>query len=254
MAPSVSRVGLVLMMGLVLIRVGDAQADAPKVEYEVVSIKPSNPDLSQGGGARMTKNSKGRWEARNIRLKELLMSAFRVNEKQIVGGPKWLDSASWDIDATYADGNQGQFPQMLQAMLADRFHLVFHRETRTLSVYLLEVAKGGPKLKESTATTASMSAGQRMIKYNRATMSELADQLSSYFGRQVLDRTELKGQYEINLRFAPVDANPSVEAAQAETLPSIFSAIQEQLGLRLRAGNGPVGVVVIDRAERPSEN
>ena len=205
MARSVSRVGLVLMMGLVLIRVGDAQADAAKVEFEVVSIKPFNPDLSQGGISRSTRNFKGRWEARNIRLKELLMSAFRVNENQIVGGPKWLDSASWDIDATYPDGNQRQFSQMLQAMLADRFHLVFHRETRTLSIYLLEVAKNGPKLKESTATTASMSAGQRMIKYSRATMSELVDQLSSYFGRQVLDQTELKGQYEINLRFAPVD-------------------------------------------------
>jgi uncharacterized protein (TIGR03435 family) len=182
------------------------------------------------------------------------MSAFRVNENQIVGGPKWLDSASWDIDATYAGANQGQFPLMLQAMLADRFHLVFHRETRTLSVYLLEVAKNGPKVKESTATTDGMSAGQRMIKYNRATMRELADQLSSYFGRQVLDRTELRGQYEIDLKFAPVNANPSIEAAQAESLPSIFSALEEQLGLRLRSGNGPVEVLVIDRAEKPSEN
>jgi uncharacterized protein (TIGR03435 family) len=231
-----------------------SQADAPKVEFEVVSIKPFDPDLSQGGIARTTRNFKGRWESRNIRLKELLMSAFRLNENQIVGGPKWLDSAGWDIDATYAEGNHGQFPLMLQAMLEDRFRLVVHRETRTLSVYLLEVAKNGPKLKESTATTGGMSAGPRMIKYTHATMRELVDQLSSYFGRQVLDRTKLKGQYEVNLRFAPVDANPSVEAAQAETLPSIFSALEEQLGLRLRSGKGPVEVLVIDRAEKPSEN
>jgi len=231
-----------------------SQTEAPKVEFEVVSIKQFNPALSQGGMSRSTKNSKGRWEARNIRLKELLMSAFRVNENQIVGGPKWLDSASWDIDATYAGKNQDQFPLRLQAMLADRFHLEFHHETRTQSVYLLEVEKNGPKLRESTATTDGMSAGQRMIKYSRGTMRELADQLSSYFGRQVLDRTELRGQYEINLSFAPVNATPSVEAAQAETMPSIFSALEEQLGLRLRSGNGQVDVLVIDRAEKPSEN
>jgi uncharacterized protein (TIGR03435 family) len=231
-----------------------SHADPLKAEFEVVSIKPFNPDLSQGGVARSTRNSKGRWEARNIRLKELLMSAFRMNENQIVGGPKWLDSASWDIEASYGDGNQGQFALMLQAMLEERFHLVFHRETRTASVYLLEVAKNGSKLKESTATTSGMSAGQRMIKYSRATMREFADQLSGYFGRQVLDHTELKGQYEINLSFAPVNANPSVEAAQAETLPSIFSALEEQLGLRLKSGNEPVEDLVIDRAEKPSEN
>ena len=113
-----------------------SHADGPKAEFEVVSIKPVNPDLSQGGVARSTRNSKGRWEARNIRLKELLMSAFRMNENQIVGGPKWLDSASWDIEASYGDGNQGQFALMLQAMLEGRFHLVFHRETRTAAVYL----------------------------------------------------------------------------------------------------------------------
>jgi uncharacterized protein (TIGR03435 family) len=85
-------------------------------------------------------------------------------------------------------------------------------------------------------------------------MRELADQLSSFLERQVLDRTELKSRYEINLSFAPVNASPSIEAAQAETLPSIFRALEEQLGLRLESGKGPVEVVVIDRAERPSEN
>ena len=236
MGRSISLAGLALMMGLVLIRIGDAQADGPKAEFEVVSIKPFNPDLSQGGIARTTRNSRGRWEARNIRLKELLMAGFRVNENQIVGGPKWLESASWDIDVKYDDGNRSQFPRMVQAMLEDRFHLVFHREIRTLPVYLLEVSKGGPKLKESAPTAGGMSAGQRMIKYSGGTMHELANQLSSYFGRQVLDRTELKGRYEINLSFAPVNANPSIEAAQAETLPSIFRALEEQLGLRLESG------------------
>ncbi len=85
-------------------------------------------------------------------------------------------------------------------------------------------------------------------------MGELAAQLSSYFGRQVLDRTELTGRYEIDLKFAPVNPNPSLETAENETLPSIFRALQEQLGLRLESGKGPVEVLVIDRAERASEN
>jgi uncharacterized protein (TIGR03435 family) len=143
---------------------------------------------------------------------------------------------------------------MLQAMLADRFQLVYHRETRTLPVYFLEVAKGGAKLKKATAAGHSMSAGPRMIKYSGATMQTLASQLTSYFGRKVLDQTQLEGEYEIDLSFAPINASPSVESAQTETLPSIFSALEEQLGLRLRSGNGPVEVVVIDKAEKPSEN
>src|ERR1700754_58542 len=85
-----------------------------------------------------------------------------------------------------------EFPRRLRAMLENRFHLVFHRDVHTLPVYFLEVSKGGTKLKEPTSTTGGMSAGQRMIRYSSATMREFADQLSSYFERQVLDRTELK--------------------------------------------------------------
>jgi uncharacterized protein (TIGR03435 family) len=242
---------------LLLLAAGAAlaqQSGAPKVEFEVVSIKPFNPDLSQGGIARSTRNSRGRWEARNIRLKDLLRTAFGLNENQIVGGPKWLDSAGWDIDAKYDDANPAQFARMVQAMLADRFRLVFHRETRQLPVYLLEVAKGGPKLKESNTASGGMSAGPRLIRYTSGTTADLADQLSSLFQRQVLDRTELKARYEIHLRFAPVNADASVEAAQAETLPSIFRALEDQAGLRLESGKGPVEVLVVDSAERPSEN
>lgn len=230
------------------------QTDAPKAEFEVVSIKPFNPNLSQGGVASRTRNSKGRWEARNFRLKDLLLSAFSVNENQIVGAPKWWDSAGWDIDAKYNEGNQPRFGQMVQAMLADRFHLVFHRETRALPVYFLDVAKGGSKLKEAEPAAGGMSAGPRMIKYGKASMSELAHQLSGYFGRPVLDRTSLHGDYEINLRFAPVNASASVDAAEAETLPSIFRALEEQLGLKLEAGKGPVEVLVIDRVDKPTGN
>src|SRR5262249_48192946 len=103
-------------------------------------------------------------------------------------------------------------------------------------VYFLEVSKGDPKLKEATATTGGMSAGARMIKYSSATMRQLADQLSSYFERQVLDRTDLQSRYEINLSFAPVNANPSIDAAVLEVLPSIFSALERTVGTEARVG------------------
>ncbi len=234
---------------------GPPAQDTDKVEFEVVSVKPANLALSQGGAAHSTRTSKGRFEARNLPLRDLVRSAFQLNENQIEGGPSWFGTAGWNIDATFpAGGKQSDFPRMLQTMLADRFRLIVHRETRSLPVYLLVMAKGGPKLKESTETVHSSSAGPRMIRYNAASMGELADQLTSYLQRQVIDRTGLTGRYGINLKFAPVNADPSIEAASEESSPSLFQALQEQLGLRLESSRGPVPVLVIDKAERPSEN
>ncbi len=228
-----------------------APQQVSKVEFEVVSVKPASP----AAVGRTARNSKSRWEGRNLRLKELVMSAYRLSWNRIEGGPGWIESAGWDIDAKIPEvAGPAQFPQMMQAMLAERFQLAVHRETRTLPVYFLQVARSGPKLKESTSDVASMSAGPRMIKYSKGSMGDLADQLTSYLQKQVSDRTGLTGRYEINLAFAPVDLDPSLEAAANETLPSIFRALEEQLGLKLESGKGPVEVLVIDRAEKPSEN
>ena len=227
-------------------------APAWQAEYEVVSVKPANPELSQGGISHSARSTKGQWEARNLYLKDFIRSAYRINDNQIAGGPNWLGTAGWDVDAKYPAGaTPAQYPQMMQAMLADRFHLKVHWETRTLPVYLLVIAKNGLKLKESS-DPQSMSAGMRMIKYSAASMQELADQLAGYLGKQVLDRTELKGRYSIDLQFAQVD--PGSPDASTETRPSIFQALQEQAGLRLDSGRGPVQVLVIDSAEKPSEN
>lgn len=231
-----------------------AQQPAGKVEFNVVSVKPANPDLSQGGIAHIVRGTKGGWEARNLPLKDLILSAFHLHENQLADGPKWLGSAGWDIDAKYPPGSgQQQFPEMMQALLADRFHLVFHYETRNLPVYNLRIAKNGPALHESTAA-GGMSAGPRMIRYTAASMSDLADQLSSYLQSEVYDRTGLNGRYEINLKFAPVQPETSLEAAANETAPSIFQALEEQLGLKLEPAKAPVRVLVVDRAEKPSPN
>lgn len=137
---------------------------------------------------------------------------------------------------------------MMQAMLADRFRLAIHRETRTLPVYALIVGKSGIKLHEGDGR-GGMSAGPRLIRYGSGTMGELAGQLSGYLGRQVIDRTSLTGQYAIDLSFASVDPG----AAAGDAGPSIFQALQEA-GLKLESTRGPVETLVIDHAEKPTSN
>jgi uncharacterized protein (TIGR03435 family) len=193
--------------------------------------------------------------AQNTSLKRLVMFAFRMTEDQIVGGPDWVSQDVWNIDAKWPAGaSQAQVPEMLQQMLADRFHLTYHRETRMLPTYDLIVAKTGSKLHASEATQAGMTGGSTALHYTGGTISQLAAQLSNILKRKAEDKTGFSGRYDMDLSFAPVAPNPSVDAALTETRPSIFAAIEQQLGLRLDATNGPTEVLVIDRAEKASEN
>lgn len=216
------------------------------VEFEVVSIKPADPSAP----AHMAQALPNGFRGRNLRLFELLMSAWHLNRDQVVGGPNWLETAGWDIDARYPAGtNQSQQPQMMQAMLADRFRLLTHRETSMQPVYVLTVAKNGLKLAPGDVKRG-MSAGPRLIRYGSATMAELAGQLTGYLGREVIDETHAAGQYAIDLSFAPVQ--PGDDAR--DTAPSIFQALQDQAGLKLESSRRPVEVLVIDRAEKPTPN
>lgn len=227
-----------------------AQQQPVNVEFEVVSIKPADPVSP----AHMAHQTPGGFRGRNLRLFELIMSAWHLNRDQLIGGPGWLETAGWDIDARFPDGaSPTQAPQMMQAMLADRFRLVAHHETRTLPVYVLTVAKGGVKLHQGDGR-GGMSAGPRLIRYGAGTMGELAGQLASYLGRNVIDRTGITGQYAINLSFAPVDPGAPVGDAAQDFAPSIFQALQDQAGLNLEPTKGLVEVLVIDHAEKPRLN
>ncbi len=230
-------------------------AQAPLKQFEVVSVKPQDPATSQNGGMRMAGGGKGEWKAINLPLTQLVMNAFHVNSNQIIANDAWMNNVGWDVIGKYPSGSAPQdVPEMLQAMLADRFRLKAHRETRTLPIYTLSVAKNGLRLKAPADPSAAggMSAGPRRIKYSSGSMAELSGQLGSYLGKQVIDQTGLTGPYEIDLHFAPVeqDVNPNSN----ETAPSIFTALQEQAGLRLEATKGPVEVLVIDHADKPSAN
>lgn len=244
------KVWMTPLAGIALSIVLLAQEPANKAEFEVVSIKPADPAAT----GRMTQQTQGGFRGRNLRLFELIMGAWNLNRNQVIGGPNWLETAGWDIEARFPTGaGLAQAPQMMQAMLADRFHLVTHHETRPLPIYELTVAKSGFKLKEGDGQ-GGMSAGQRSIRYGSATMGELASQLSAYLGRQVLDRTGMTGQYAISLSFAPVDPGTSAGDTAADAVPSIFQALQDQAGLKLESTRGPVEVLVIDTAEKPTAN
>lgn len=218
-------------------------------EFEVASVKLNHSGNSSSG----EHTGPGRLTITNDTLKDLLRVAYDVKDFQIEGGPRWLDSDRYDIVATTgrseAITNQ-QLRPLLQALLADRFHLKTHRETRDMIVYSLVVAKNGPKLTAHTgggggdSHTTNASTGN--ITGTNATMATLANSLSQVTGRPVSDKTAIEGRFDYRIVWVPDQTDSSG--------PSIFTAVQEQLGLRLDSTKGPVEMLVIDSAEKASEN
>jgi uncharacterized protein (TIGR03435 family) len=226
--------------------------------FEVASIKPGKPGAS---GSSNLFGMSGRFTAENSTLKSLIQFAYQVRAFQVLGGPSWLDRDTYDIvakpEARVAGGKQNL--QMVQTLLADRFQLKFHRETRELPVYLLVVAKSGPRLHEAENPLHGIAGRPRSIESKGADMQALAATLARRLGYTVIDKTGLTGSYDFTLTFDPnagLAMSPGGESLPAAESgdPSIFTALQEQLGLKLESSKGPVEVIVIDRAEKPSEN
>ena len=217
-------------------------------QFEVASIKPADPNAP---GTSMN-YSPGRLQLRNYTVKACIKLAYHVNDNQIPGGPKGFDSEGYDIVAKVPAGAKDeQILQMVQTLLADRFKLTFHRETRILPVYVLTVAKGGLKMPQATEYGGT-SSGLRFIRGKGIETANLVDLLTRVVEHPVFDETGLKGIYNVDLEFAPVQAAPT--ATNEEPGAAIFAAIQEQLGLKLEATRRPVEVFVIDHVEKPSEN
>ena len=238
-----------------------AQPAAPPPAFEVASIRPAPLQAIGRTSVRMS-SDRGRLNYTNVSLRDVICQAYGVQSIQI-SGPDWLDTQRFDIVAKIPDGiDRGQLPRMFQALLADRFKLKLHIESKELPVYTLAAAKGGPKLQkaESISGLGSGSGGGRAHASGKVTMAAFADFLSRRLGRPVLDQTGLDGAYAVALEWAP---DPSEEpsraaadgAAPGVSGPSLFTALEEQLGLRLAAAKGPVQVLVIDHAEKvPTEN
>ena len=216
--------------------------------------------------------STNQFVARNHALKTLIAAAYDLNPQAILGGPTWVDSDHYDIVARTPGGVRPTLNEqllMLRKLLADRFGLAFHREEKEMRVYALTVAKGGPKLRESTRALDASPQGPpplifvvspQLVKLpgRYATMAEFASVLQrSALENPVLDSTGLSGRYDFDLEFTPdetVFGGAFGKGTDDSTKPRLFTAIQQQLGLRLEAARRPVQALVIDHVERPSEN
>jgi uncharacterized protein (TIGR03435 family) len=236
-----SAAAMAIMIGL-----AQGQAIGQAIEaFEVATIKPSAPDEH---GATIYTPSGERFTAANIALKGLIALAWDVRDFQISGGPAWLDSTRYDVAAkAEAPADLDHMKGMLQPLLTERFRLAFRREVKDLPVYALVIGKNGPKLRPSEGRGPQLRGGKGQLTAQKIPISMLAAQLGNRLGRPVLDRTGLTGDFDIILEWTPMD---SVSGDG----PSIFTAVQEQLGLKLEPGKGSVEIIVVDHPEQPREN
>ena len=218
--------------------------------FEVASIKPNRSGDPSSGASRLPG---GRIVVTNNTLKELVRNAYEVKSYQIVGGPGWIDSDRFDVSAQAdANANAGKLRVMMQFLLADRFKLKLHRETRTLPAYALVVAKNGSKLQTAGDGGSSLSIfrNRGAISAKTASMAQLANGLSNLLDRPVLDMSGLGGSFDFELHFEPFETQPAVDTPRT----SIFTALEEQLGLKLESRMSPIEILVIDQASPPTEN
>jgi bla regulator protein BlaR1 len=233
-------------------------AGAPAV-FEVASIK-----LNKSGarGGRFSTEPSG-IVATNMPLRTFIKAAYGVQDYQLSGGPGWLDSERYDI-AAKSEGAavDDKLLLMLRALLQDRFKLTLHREKKELPGYALVIGKSGLKVHEVEHEGKSWTRfGRGSLNGHEVSMSALADALSGRLGRPVVDSTGIKGFFDVNLEWTPDQSQPRGPKESVEPLPAddgagptIFTALQEQLGLKLESRKGPVEILVIDRIEKPSEN
>jgi uncharacterized protein (TIGR03435 family) len=229
---------------------------AQKATFEVASVKPTQPGVT---GRSFTQRPGGGLVTSNATIRMLMAFAYQVMPEEISGGPPWVESDGFDIDAKGAAPKltQSQFREMIQSLLAERFQLKMHRETRELTVYVLVQAKNGAKLVEAIddnpeASLRIQGPGQMS---GVATLPALATTLMRPLRRKVIDETGLKGSYNFKIRFAPEQPSaPGADTVPPSDGPSIFTALQDQLGLRLKTAKRPIEVLVIDTVTKPAPN
>jgi uncharacterized protein (TIGR03435 family) len=251
-----------------------SDATPPPLQFDTVSVKPDKG----GDGAMFRIMSQPDGYSVTANLKLFLSFAYGMREDLISGAPGWVDGARYEIDAKVASPDLDAFRKlssqqrnrMLQSVLVDRFKLKAHMETRELAVYELVVAKGGPKLQEAkqSETDANGTLGvegaphRNMMRMSTGRfigqavrLSLLVEVLSRELHRNIIDKTGLTGEYDITLKYTPDDGPaPMLNGEPDTSAPSIFTALEEQLGLKLNPAKGPVEMLMVDHIEPPSEN
>lgn len=257
----------VLMLPLVMATLyAQSAVPPPAYTYETASIHPSEPNQT---GAHIGPGPGGGLTTRNTSVKDLITVGWSIPDYRIVGLPGWASSAHFDLTFTpdqqetaFTDGmKSAEFEallqrqaQRIQAVLRDRFGLVLHTEEREMSVYSLTVAKGGPRLTPSSAPMSDRINGGKSLIATGFTMKSLAADLAEILGRPVNNETALDGTYDIKLNWTDNAISNRPQQDDGLSGPSIFTAITEQLGLRLESKKGAVPVYVIDKVEQPSGN
>jgi uncharacterized protein (TIGR03435 family) len=271
---------LVAVLLLAATAYGVYAQDTPRPEFQAASIKlnTAGPQLHL-----IRPQPGGRLVAENATLQMLIMNAYHVQAYQVVGGPGWIGADGYDVEAKpESETSPGQMWLMVQSLLADRFKLALHRETRQLPVYELVGAKGSfnpPASKDDCATVGrgelpppgtfpcgsvgiNMTPAGLQMSGGKAPMAEFARMLAMLMGRPVIDRTGFKEELDVHLSFTPDESTQGLPGASPGAMsgasdpnkPDIFAALQEQMGLKLTSSKGPVEILVIDHVERPTAN
>lgn len=249
---------LSILFGGVAVHAQLAATPAVGNEFSVASVRPGDP--SAGRGSVEYQPEAGRFTSNSATLDQLIGFAYDIRPHQIIGGPGWRGSAGFTIEAK-ADrplpsgpvGTQ-MFRTMLQKLLIERFKLIAHEEMRETTVYELGIAKDGSKLKEDTKEVGGVRMASGEFVGTAAPMFLLVNQLSRQLGRTVVDKTGLTGKYDFSLKWQPDPGLSGPDASSQGSGPSIFTAVQEDLGLRLQSAKAQVKFIVIDRLEKPDAN
>jgi uncharacterized protein (TIGR03435 family) len=242
---------------VVVLRVTCARVPAGQSEprFEAASIRPSSPEQVAAGSSGC-QTTPGLIRCINVTLKRAISGANGIALDRVLGGPAWTESDRFQITAK-ADRPLGEDPlnAMLKTLLAERFKLVLHSESQIRETLIMEVAKNGPKLQPAGDAPISANNGHGLLEAPSITMRIFAEMLSRDLKLPVVDRTGLTGSFKFTLHYNPdraATADPDLAAADLRL--EMSTAIAQQLGLTLKSQRLPVEILVIDRAEKPSEN
>lgn len=226
-------------------------------DWEVATVKPSNPNDTRGQHINMRGRS---ISLLDTTVEEFLLIGYGVQKSQMVGLPEWAKTEKWDVNGladTQGQPNLKQFEELSRKILVERFGLKLHHEQRVMPVFALAIAKGGPKISPNTSDPNGLlrqenwdGNGQHVEQLKNTSMPELTQILQFHVDRPVVDQTGLKGRYDFDLKWATDDGT----ATGADAPPGLFTAIREQIGLKLEPVKAPADVLVIDNVEKPTAN